>query len=115
MGDRNGPWPHGARPRSGEFVPAEDTQMSEENTNGRNLSVSVPMGALAAAATLVIAAAAYTLIGRNSEDVEEDGEGKSKSGGMSRRLGLMTLVTLIENDASRKILVAMLRAIARRS
>ena len=89
--------------------------MADENTDGKNISVSVPMGAIAAAAVLVLAAAVYTLIGRNGEEAEGNGGGKAKSGNMRRRIGLMTLITLIENDASRRVLVALLRAIARRS
>ncbi|HLJ65922.1 MAG TPA: hypothetical protein VKX16_01010 [Chloroflexota bacterium] len=85
-----------------------------EDQNGRNISVSVPMGIIGAALALGVAAAAYALVGRDDE------EGASTSSaprgrGMRRKLGLMTLVTLIENDASRKVLVALLRAMARRS
>jgi len=92
-----------------------DTDMAEESTENRNISVSVPMGAIATAILLGLAAAAYTLVSRNGEDEEPSGGQKSKSGNMRRKLGLMTLATLIENDASRKLLVSLIRAMARRS
>jgi hypothetical protein len=34
---------------------------------------------------------------------------------MMRRVGLMTLITLIENDTTRRVVVAALRAMARRA
>jgi hypothetical protein len=89
--------------------------MSEENVTDRNISVSVPMGALATALVLALAAAAYTLIGREGESEEATTGQKTKSGGIRRKLGLMTLITLIENDTTRKLLVSVLRAIAKRS
>jgi hypothetical protein len=89
--------------------------MADENDENKNISVSVPMGAIATALVLGMAAAAYALIGRDNA-VSETGSGlKAKSGSMRKKLGLMTLITVIENDASRKVLLAFLRAMARRS
>jgi hypothetical protein len=89
--------------------------MAEDNSEDRNFSVSVPVGALAAALVLGLAAAAYALMGRDSEETESSSSQKARSGSMRRKLGLMTLITIIENDASRKVLLAFLRAMARRS
>jgi hypothetical protein len=89
--------------------------MTEENVTDRNLSVSVPVGAIATALVLGLAAVAYTLIGREGESDETNTSQKTKSGGIRRKLGLMTLITLIENDTTRKLLVSVLRAIAKRS
>ena len=91
------------------------TEDNTENGNGSNISLSVPVGAIATAAVLGLAAAAYTLLNRDSEAPEGSSGQKSKSGSMKRRLGLMTLATLIENDATRKVLVSVIRAVARRS
>jgi hypothetical protein len=95
--------------------------MADENDENKNVSVSVPMGAIATALVLGMAAAAYALIGRDNAG-SETGSGvkavsglKAKSGSMRKKLGLMTLITVIENDASRKVLLAFLRAMARRS
>jgi hypothetical protein len=88
--------------------------MAEDNGE-RNISVSVPVGALAAALVIGAAGAAYALIGRNSEETDAGNAQKPRSSNMRRKLGLMTLITVIENDASRKVLLALLRAIARRS
>ena len=89
--------------------------MADENDENKNISVSVPMGAIATALVLGLAAAAYALIGRDNSDADNGSGLKAKSGNMRKKLGLMTLITVIENDASRKVLVAFLRAMARRS
>lgn len=88
--------------------------MAENQNDGKNISVSVPMGAIATAIVLGVAAAAYVLMGREGEGDAESSP-RSKGGSMRRRLGLMTLITLLENDASRKVVIAVLRAMARRS
>ena len=80
----------------------------------KNVSVNVPMGAIGLALALGVAAAAYALIGR--DNTEESSSGVSMPGkGVRRKLGLMTLVAIIENDATRKVLVTLLRSMARRS
>lgn len=90
--------------------------MSDEHEQQSNISVSIPIGALATVAIVGAAVAAYILSNRDSED----GEGvasrtKGRAGGVRRRLGLMTVITLIENDATRKVVLAVLRAMARRA
>jgi hypothetical protein len=89
--------------------------MADDNSSEKNISVSVPVGAIATAIVLGLAAAAYALLGRNGEESDASTSQKTKSGNMRRKLGLMTLIAVIENDASRKVLLALLRAIARRS
>jgi hypothetical protein len=88
-----------------------------EDQQGSNFSVSVPIGALASAAVLGAAAAAYILINRNDADSTSQlsTSAKSKSKGLRRKIGLTTVITLLENDASRKVVLAALRAMARRA
>lgn len=88
--------------------------MAEDQNDSKNISVSVPMGAIATAVVLGLAAAAYVMMGRESE-ADTESSPRSKAGSMRKRLGLMTLITLLENDASRKVVIAVLRAMARRS
>jgi hypothetical protein len=53
---------------------------------------------------------------RENNDPTTQVKQRARSGrSFGRRIGLMTLITLIENDATRKVLVAILRAMARRS
>src|SRR5438270_219336 len=89
--------------------------MSSDNPNEENFSVSIPVGAAVGALLLAgAAAAAYVLIGRTDETSESGGSSSGRQGkSMFRRLGIMSLVTLIENDATRKVVVAVLKAIAR--
>ena len=90
--------------------------MSDEQQNGdkTNISVSVPIGAIATLVVLGLATAGYLVASRNSE--AEDSAEKPKSGrNVRRRLGLMTAITLIENDTTRKAVLAILRAMARRA
>jgi hypothetical protein len=91
--------------------------MSEDtDTNGKsNLSVSVPIGGLATLVVLGLATAGYLLASRNSDDDAPAEKSKPSGRNVRRRLGLMTAITLIENDATRKVVVAMLRAMARRA
>jgi len=86
----------------------------EQNESKPNISVSVPIGGIATLVVLGLAVAGYLIASRSSGE-EASGE-KSKSGrNVRRRLGLMTAITLIENDATRKVVLAMLRAMARRA
>jgi hypothetical protein len=87
----------------------------------KNISVSVPMSLIAAAVAVVSgAAAAYMLANRNEEESGPSLPGPRRKSGKSarsygRRVGLKALIALIENDASRKVVVAALRAMARRA
>lgn len=91
--------------------------MTSGDSNEQNFSVSVPVGAAVAAILLAGAtAAAYLIIGRPGTDVESDGGSSGRKGGnFFRRMGILGLVTLIENDATRKLVVAVLKAMAKRA
>jgi hypothetical protein len=85
-----------------------------QNDGKPNISVSVPIGALATLVVLGLATAGYLIATRGSE--EDAVSDKPKSGrNVRRRLGLMTAITLIENDTTRKAVLALLRAMARRA
>jgi hypothetical protein len=86
--------------------------MAEEDRDQKSMQLKVPLGALAAALLIAVGGAAYIM--SSSDDGDSSGKGRSK-GGLRRRVGLMTLITLIENDATRKVVVAALKALARRS
>lgn len=91
---------------------------SDDSTSDENFSVSIPVGAAVTAVLLAgAAAAAYLIIGRaDTEGTAAQASSATRSGkSMFRRLGIMGLVTLIENDATRKVVVAVLKAMARRS
>jgi hypothetical protein len=90
--------------------------MTSGDSNEQKFSVSVPVGAAVAAILLAGAtAAAYLIIGRPGTEEESEG-GSSRSGGnFFRKMGLLGLVAMIENDATRKVVVAVLKAMARRA
>jgi hypothetical protein len=97
--------------------------MRSDNHDDASFSVSLPIGAAVSAALLAVAAGAAVLLlglGRNGDESETSGSasksGKSSSGkNFFRRVGILGLVTLIENDATRKVVVAVLKAMARRA
>lgn len=88
--------------------------MTESDNGNKGVAVSVPVGALGAAAALALAGAGYAYFMRSSAEPDENGQ-KPRSGGLRRRLSLMTAIALIENDATRKLVVAALRAMAKRA
>ena len=88
--------------------------MAEEGNEGRHIAVSMPIGALAAVLVITAAGLAYTLLLREEDSGEGMPRPKGKGGSMRRKLGLRTLIAVIENDASRRLLLAVLRALARR-
>ncbi|GAC1442990.1 MAG: hypothetical protein NVSMB52_00810 [Chloroflexota bacterium] len=90
--------------------------MTDNVNDSQNFSVSVPVGALGTLVVLGLAATAYIVYGRTDGEDPVASAAKSKlGGGMRKKLGIMTLVTLIENDTTRKLLVSVLRAMARRA
>lgn len=91
--------------------------MAEQSDGNENVSLSVPVGVIATGVLLGLAGAiAYILMGRDNQGVGQASGQAAKSGrGMMRKVGLMSLATLIENDATRRVVVAALRAMARRS
>ena len=89
--------------------------MTSRDSNEQNFSVSVPVGAAVAAILLAGAtAAAYLIIGRPAELGAEGGQ-SMPGGGFLRKVGLLGLVAMIENDATRKVVVAVLKAMAKRA
>lgn len=88
--------------------------MAEEGNEGRHIAVSMPIGALAAVLVVAAAGLAYTLLLREDESGEGTARSKGKGGSMRRKVGLRALIAVIENDASRRLLLAVLKALARR-
>lgn len=89
--------------------------MADEDQQSSNISVSVPIGALASVAVLGAAGAAYLFMNR-SETASSAVSGLNEKGkGLRRKVGLTTVITLLENDASRKVVLSVLRAMARRA
>jgi hypothetical protein len=87
--------------------------MTDEVNGGRHISVSMPVGALATVLVIALAGFAYTFLLREDEEGENAGRPKPK-GSIRRKVGLKTLIAVIENDTSRRLLLAVLRALARR-
>jgi hypothetical protein len=84
-----------------------------ESGENENVALSVPLPAVAAAIALGIGIGSYLLLGRGSNGERTSGA-SNPAKKMGRKFGLMTLVTLIENDTTRKIVVAGIKAMARR-
>lgn len=91
--------------------------MASESNGDQNLSVSVPMGVVVAGVLVgLMAAAAYLMTQRGDTSVSGTAGRAARTGrGFGRKLGLTTIITLLENDASRRVILAVLKAIARRS
>jgi hypothetical protein len=90
--------------------------MADDGNQQQNISLSLPLAGIALGAVLALGAAAYLMASRENNDPTTQVKQRARSGrSFGRRIGLMTLITLIENDATRKVLVAILRAMARRS
>ena len=91
--------------------------MDGDKNDDAGISVSLPVGVIATGLLIGVAASiAYVLVSRQDDSTENaQGRSRSKGGGIFRRMGLVTLISLIENDATRKVLVTVLRAIARRA
>jgi hypothetical protein len=89
--------------------------MADDDQQASNISVSVPIGVLASVAVLGAAAAAYVFLNRGDTGIPSPtgiaGKGKS----VRRKIGLTTVITVLENDASRKVVLSILRAMARRA
>lgn len=89
--------------------------MADDDQQGSNLSVSVPIGALASVAVLGAAAAAYVFLNRSDTSMPSAAGITGKSKSVRRKIGLTTVITVLENDASRKVVLSVLRAMARRA
>lgn len=94
---------------------------SSNDDKQKKMIVNIPNGPLAAALVLGVASAAYAMVMRNSSSPTEEGRsstggGMARSGkGMLRKAALSGLIAAIENDASRKVVIAVLKAMAKRS
>jgi flagellar basal body-associated protein FliL len=87
---------------------------TNETTSGKKVSVSVPITSVATLILLAAGTAAYLLVSR--QDEEETPTQKPRTvKSIRKRFGLLTLVTLIENDSTRKVVLALLRAMAKRA
>ena len=82
----------------------------DQPSTERNVSVSLPLAAVGGLLLMAAAAVAYAFILRGDQE-----EGSSPRKTIRRKFGLMTAITLIENDATRKLVIAVLRAMARRT
>ena len=89
--------------------------MAEDEQQGSNISVSVPIGALASVAVLGAAAAAYVFLNRGDSSTPGASGIAGKSKSVRRKIGLTTVITVLENDASRKVVLSILKAMARRA
>lgn len=89
--------------------------MTSGDDNQDSFSVSVPIGAAVAGVLLVGAAAAYLLMNQNGEESSSGSDATQPARSFIRRMGILGLVTMIENDATRKVVVAVLKAMARRA
>lgn len=90
--------------------------MTSDENSEPNISLTVPVGAAVGALVLAVAATvAYVLMGRGNESSESTASNVTSSGrNMLRRMGILGLVAVLENDATRKVILAALKAIARR-
>ena len=85
-------------------------------SDGQSIGVSVPIGAVAVGALVALAAASYLLSNRNDEAPAGTASQFARSGKKAgRKLGLNTVIALLENDATRKVVLALLKAMARRA
>jgi len=85
--------------------------VTENRQQNEAVSVSIPVGLVASALILLAAGAVYMLVAKPDIAAGESPNPK----GMLRRAGLLALAGAIENDFSRKAVVAIIRAVARRS
>ncbi len=94
-----------------------------EDTSENGTSLTLPIGALGALLMLGIAGVAYAYMQKGADESTPSTPGfvqnavqRAKPGKSTRRkLGLMALIAMIDNDASRKVLLTFLRALAKRS
>lgn len=86
-----------------------------DDDNAQTWSVPVaPIGAIVVALALAAAAAAYLRTESGGAIAESAAQRVRPSRNVRRKVLLTTLVTLIENDTTRKVVVAALKAMARR-
>lgn len=88
--------------------------MAQRQNQTNNMSLSVPAGVLAGAIAVGLAGIAYLVLSGGNKPAENPASaaGRTARSGL-RKVGLMGLAAMIENDATRKIVVATLRTMAR--
>lgn len=95
--------------------------MASTNGENQNVNANVPIGVIAAGLVLGLAAAAFAMMRQNSQTVSGTTIAGTASGvarggkGMLRKAALNALIAAIETDASRKLVVTVLKAMAKRA
>ncbi|HEX8919358.1 MAG TPA: hypothetical protein VF898_12700 [Chloroflexota bacterium] len=90
--------------------------MAENDDQQKGISVSMPVGALAAATLVGLAAAAVYMVINREDDTLQDIKTKSRGGkSVGRKFALLTAIALLENDMTRKVVLRILRTMARRA
>ncbi len=95
--------------------------MTSDNNENQNVSLNVPVGVIATGLVLGLASAVYMVMTRNSEEttagtvVSAAGQVSKGAKGTVRKAAITALIAAIENDATRKLVVAVLRTMAKRS
>jgi len=75
----------------------------------QKISLSVPIGLIATAVAVGLVAAAYALKPQTRKSTSwRAGAAKKRGKGIGRRLGLSALIALLENDASRMFITALI-------
>jgi hypothetical protein len=92
-------------------IKAGGTIVSGETNNEQRIALSLPISVVAAGILLGLAVTTYILVARSEGEGDETEAEPAK--GVGRRVGFTALATLIENDSTRKIIVAGLKALAR--
>lgn len=90
--------------------------MTNDEEQGSNISLNVPISVLGLALVAGLAALAFLMNSGPDSSSESTASAVTRSarGGL-RKVGLLGLASAIENDATRKVVVAALRAMAKRS
>jgi len=84
--------------------------MTDDTDANQSAVPAVPKSVVLPLLLLALAGAAFLF----SRAKDTEGSGKGKKSPM-KRVGMMGLITLIENDATRKVVVQVLKAMAKRS
>lgn len=95
--------------------------MASKNGENQNVNVNIPIGVIATGLILGMAAAAFAMMRQNGETAGGNTLAGTASGvarggkGMLRKAALNALIAAIETDASRKLVVTVLKAMAKRA
>lgn len=95
--------------------------MASKNGENQNVNVNIPIGVIATGLILGLAAAAFAMMRQNSQTTggttfAGTASGVARGGkGMLRKAALNALIAAIETDASRKLVITVLKAMAKRA